>query len=635
MFRYEFEGEQGLVWGTFWSRSPTNGKPEPAAEVFLKDPSDASAPALSYFSLQKSYPQIASKLLALAKVWEEELSDAVALSFRFSESVLKVEEPVSMKRSALASFRIAHDLAVAGMVFKPKAIKLVDESQVGKLMLPHFTEVDLRRAMRKGHLLATGQESCLGAVSGYAAFNTGAAWELYRAGKSVILICQKLTYEFREALPVVGGALVCEGPILGFCQAGLPCIVSSKLVVKLDEAFLDDSPIAPGEALSIDGASGQVFKGQMVPASGSLSKEAIEVLSWCGAKEYQSLDVLLNSGNPFEIEEAVKFGAGGVGLCRIELFLFEPRCLELFQIALRAICTGKPYYSLGSGAEVLSEPGQAVSDFCLALEGALAQFFRSCLAFERGPVTVRLFDSSLAQVLRYWRDFWKLEPGYFIEPMSAWMHELNPMQGLRGGRLGLIYPELLKAQLVSLLRAWNSIACEKHELSLRLMMPGVSDASEVRLFKALVVEVAGKLGFEVPLVGSMLELPRACLTADEIARECDFLAFGTGDLSEATCGISRYDAALSFLPLYLEKGLFKADPFTSIDRSGVGELMKIAVAKVKAMASDFDIGMVGAQAVDPGSLAFCADLGLSYISVPLKSVPVARIGVAKISLAGS
>ena len=206
------------------------------------------------------------------------------------------------------------------------------------------------------------------------------------------------------------------------------------------------------------------------------------------------------------------------------------------------------------------------------------------------------------------------------------MHELSPTQGLRGGRVGSWFPTLFAVQMRATLRA-----CRLHPVQLQLMVPGVCDVHELAWARQLCQQICGQEQLEMPQIGAMLELPRACLTADRLAKEADFLSFGTGDLSESTCGISRYDAALSFLPGYLERGVFARDPFQAIDREGVGELMRLASEKVRGRV---ELGTCGAQASDPASLQFCAELGLDYVSVPARHVPAARLAAAQLSLVG-
>ena len=206
------------------------------------------------------------------------------------------------------------------------------------------------------------------------------------------------------------------------------------------------------------------------------------------------------------------------------------------------------------------------------------------------------------------------------------------MQGLRCGRLSVMYPRLLDLQLRALLRAWHRVRSKGLTVRLQVMMPGVTDVGELRFLRERMETVAGELGLESPQVGSMLELPRACLTADRLAEQADFLSFGTGDLTESTCGLSRYDSHLSFLPEYLERDFFEKDPFGSIDQAGVGALMKMAVQAVNTKFPTVELGTCGAQAVDAESLKFCRRIGLRYVSVPAHHLPVARLAAAQAEL---
>lgn len=566
-----------MAEGRFYSRQPATGVKRASAEVRT----DGPAP-LPLMALQKAHPEAAEALAARADELERELRDAVQLDFAVPDGKLSIRSHGALERTPQAAVKIAVALVEEGVLSREEALLRVLPAHIDRLLLPSFEPAEVRQATRQGRLLATGQGVGEGVVAGTAARDVASAWRLLQAGEPAILVVDELTYREREVLPMLSGAVV--------RRRG-----AARLAARHYEwpgVVVEDLP--EGDTLSLDAASGQVFEGRLTPVPGALPADAAILLGW--ADEVRRLQVRANVTSAAGATLAYALGASGVGLFRIESLLHQSHRLPTFQAALRELCH--------------NEPGEAALQWEAQLREDLTELF----AAASGPFVLRLLDVPTATNLRYWRDYTHLPGDYFQGPLGLWIDELNPLQGLRGGRLSLVFPALLELQV----RAARQAAAGA-SFRLQLMMPGVCAVEELRALR----RVAGE-GVEI---GSMLELPRACLTAGKLAQEASFLSFGTGDLTETTCGISRYDALLSFLPGYLEAGLLPRDPFEAIDEEGVGALMQIAVQQGRAGRPSLEIGACGRQAAE--SVTFCHRLGLDYVSVTPGRVPGARLAAAR------
>jgi len=533
-------------------------------------------------ALEKDHPECARQLVAAAAEAERELRDAAQLDFEVREGALHVVAQGPLERGPQAAVRIAVALVEEGVLSREEALLRVRPSDIDRLLLPSFESAEVRQATRQGRLLAVGRGLGTGVMAGPVARDVPAAWRLIQAGEPAILMVEELTCREREVLPMLSGAVVLRG-------------ASARLAAHHYEwpgVVVDSLPA--GELLSLDAGTGQVFAGALQLVPGRLSADAATLLGW--ADEVRRLGVRANVTSAAGATLAYALGASGVGLFRIESLLHQTHRLPTFQAALRELCHGPP--------------GEAAAQW----EAQLREDLRELFAAVSGPFVLRLLDVPTATNLRYWRDYTPLPADYFHGPLGDWIEELNPVQGLRGGRLSLLFPEILQLQV----RAARQAAAGA-SFRLQLMMPGVCSVEELRALR----RAAGE-GVEI---GSMLELPRACLTAGQLVEEASFLSFGTGDLTETTCGISRYDALLSFLPGYLEAGVLARDPYHAIDEEGVGALMEIAVRQGRAGRPSLEIGACGRQAAE--SVAFCHRLGLDYVSVPPGRVPGVRLAAAQ------
>ena len=564
------------AWGRYYTRNPQTGLKRASAEVFTAE-LQVRQPLVA---LQQAFPEAAAQLQQWAAQLEAEQGDALSIEFEVEGGALRLGSVEPLERTGLAACKIAVSLVQEGLLTREQALLLIEPEDLRQMSLPVVDE---------GAVLCSGERLVEGVASGRIV--TSAAQV---GSEPVILLCDRLTYAERDALDLVSGIIVRSGVALAARHLERPC----RRVV--------DCRLKAGDLVTLDATTGRVLAGEVEWSSGELSGDAWTLLEW--ADGLHTLEIRANVAWLEEARQAPHFGAQGVGLFRIEPLLQMPQRLPLFQQVLRQIC----YETLPASPAYEQLTDEVSQDVAALLETT------------SGPFNIRLLDAPLAQMLGYWRDSGELPEGYFAGEMAAWLHELNPMQGLRCGRLSLLFPKLMEIQLRAILRGWKG-----RSTRLQVMLPGVCAAQELRIMRARLCELAVAEGVAMPEIGSMLETPRACLLADELAEVADFLSFGTGDLTEATCGMSRYDSPFSFLPQYLEQSVFGRDPFEAIDQEGVGALMRLACERVQAKCPSVEMGTCGAQAVDPQSLEFCVRLGLNYVSVPLRHLAVARLAAAQ------
>ncbi|MBS2039206.1 hypothetical protein JST97_29755 [bacterium] len=570
------------AWGRYFSRNPESGVKRCSAEVFTAEMS-LRQPLMA---LQQAFPEAAAQLQRAAAEAEESLADAAMLEFQIQHG--RLEHTIApLPRSPQAACKIAVSLVQEGRISIEQALLRIEPEDLRTMLLPVLEEPSEEP-------LALGQTLVPGVASGRIVLT---AEEALRSTEPVILLCQRLGYAQRDAMHRLQGLIVRSGPALAARHQECPCLL------------LDSYPLEAGQWVSLDANYGRLYSGDLPIHSGQLSADACTLLEW--AAELSQVEIRANVSGLDEAALADFWGAQGVGLFRFESLLLAPHRLPLFQTVLHQVCHQQLEQS---------------SEYQELVEGLRGEVL-ALLEVTRGPFNFRLLDAPLAQMLGYWKASGALTQEYFAGPLGDWLQELNPMQGMRCGRLSLLYPRLLELQLQAILEAWT-----EPQRRLQVMLPGTCDAQELKLFRQCLTRVAARVGCRLPQVGSMLEIPRACLLADELAEQAEFLSFGTGDLTEATCGISRYDAPLSFLSEYLNKGIFQRDPFESIDQAGVGALMRLACQQVQAKCPSVEVGTCGAQAVDPESLEFCLKLGLDYISVPTRHLPVARLAAAQAKL---
>lgn len=610
-FDFDFEQSEGIR-GQAYSRDPEDGTNSIRGSVHF---SQRDAEPVPLRSLKELHPRIYEMLKAKGRELEERFSDAVSFRFHWDGTRLALEDEKPLERSPEAAFAIAVELVRQRRIDKSEALRRVGPEELRRLLSSRFEADDERRLEERGRLIALGVGGGGGATTGRLALSAEKALEIRAAGETPILAVQRLGYREREVLPLVGGMVVGEGSLGAARQFDKPCVLVESGRVEDGSWRVEERAVPEGAAISLEGYSGKIFSAGLPVVPGELTEHAFTLLQW--ADEMRTIGVRANAANSEEVAEALFLGAEGVGLCRIDYTFLAAEALPLFQMVLREVCEQK------------LERSPSIDELTRVVETELRAMIRELPKGTDSPFTLRLLDFPLSMLLREWSDSEDLKPDYFSGLLGDWRGELNPLQGLRCGRLAIAYPTLMNLQIRAAVRAWKKVGTES--VRLQLMFPGTSDPKEIELFRARVEQVCLEEEVVRPRIGSMLETPRACLLAGEIAKLSDFCSFGTGDLTEAACGLSRYDSQLSFLPSYLEQRVFDEDPFLQIDRKGVGALMRIATEQISSSHPELELGICGAQAAQPDSLRFCHELGLTYVSAPPRMVPMLRLVCAQMS----
>lgn len=604
---FDFVFEEGRwIRGVAHTRDPEDGTNSIRGTAYF---SQSDVEPVSLCSLKDLHPRVHEMLKVKGRELEGRFSDAVSFRFYWDGECLSVDEETRLQRSPEAAFTIAVELVRQNRIDKSEALRRVNPDELRRLLSSRFEADDERRLEERGRLVTVGSGGEGGAVTGRLALSAEKALALRAAGESPILAVSRLGYGEREVLPLVAGVVVSQGSLGAARQFGKPCVLVESSRVEQENWWVGDRVVSEGAPLSIDGYSGKIFSATLPVVPGELTQSAFTLLQW--ADEVRTMGVRANVATSEEVAEARFLGAEGIGLCRVDYTFLDPAALPLFQSVLHEICEGG----------VKCSP--AIDELVRVVETELRAMFRVFPKSTGVPFVLRLLDFPLSTLLKEWSDSGELEAEYFSGLLGDWRRELNPLQGLRCGRLAIAFPALMDLQIRAAVRAWKKVGIES--VRLQLMLPGTCDPKEMELFRNRVEQVCGEEEVASPEVGSMLEVPRACLLSGEIALLSDFCAFGTGDLTEAACGLSRYDSQLSFLPSYLEQGVFRDDPFLRIDRKGVGVLMEIAAEQIRALNTKLELGICGAQAVHPESLQFCHDLGLAYVSAPPRTVPILRL----------
>jgi pyruvate,orthophosphate dikinase len=566
----------------------------------------------------------------------------------------------SAKRNAQAAIKVAVDMVREGLITEDEAVRRVEPSQVYQLLLPRFSEEEKKRAQKEGRLLAKGLNASPGAATGKAIFDADRAEELGKAGVSVVLVRPETSPDDVHGMLVAKGILTARGGATSHAAVvarglGLPCVAGCEGIRVNEEERLfrvvgSDIVIREGDDISIDGASGEVFAGIIQTVEPDFDKEVDlkTLLSW--ADKYRRLGVWANADYPRDAQRAVKFGAEGIGLCRTEHMFMEQERLPIVQKMILAKS---------------KEERQAALDQLLPFQRSdFKGIFESMVNPQTGegyPVVIRLIDPPLHEFLPSYEDLLvevaRLEASNsdakelaekrsMLEAVGA-MREMNPMLGLRGCRLGLLFPEINVMQTRAILEAAAELAREGKKLQPKIMIPLVGHVNELkevrRQLEQAAHEIADQFGGKIEYkFGTMIELPRAALTADQIATVADFFSFGTNDLTQTTFGFSRDDAEGKFLLKYVEgleePGLnekvkvLKENPFQTIDREGVGQLVRMGVEKGRAAHAKLELGVCGEHGGDPDSIEFFNQVGLDYVSCSPFRVPVARLAAAQAAL---
>ena len=556
-------------------------------------------------------PEAYAQLLDTIRKLEEHYRDMQDIEFTVEEGTLFLLQTRTAKRTAAAALRAAVEMVEEGLISKEEAIARIDPAQLDQLLHPM---IDTAATFE---VVAKGLNASPGAASGAIVFDADRAEELGKAGESVILVRWETTPDDFHGMVQAAGILTAHGGLTSHAAVvargmGTPCITGCEALhvdVRAKTARLPGHELKEGDVITIDGGTGEVIIGSVPLVPPQINDDFSAVLEW--ADGIRRLRVRTNADNPEDAAKAREFGAEGIGLCRTEHMFADADRLGLMREMILAA----------------DEDGRRA-----ALERLLpiqqADFEGIFEAMAGLPVTIRLLDWPLHEFLPALDE----EQDERMRERIVSLQESNPMLGWRACRLGLFYPEIYEMQVRAIVRAAIAVRERSNAPVVEIMHPLVGLGEELRRLRELTVRTASDEGELEYLVGTMIELPRACVRADEIAEHADFFSFGTNDLTQTALGLSRDDAG-RFLSHYLETGILERDPFETIDQDGVGDLMELAVERGRRTRADLKLGICGEHGGEPKSVAFCHRLGLDYVSCSPFRVPLARLAAAQAALA--
>lgn len=624
-------GNKGETSGTgvAFSRNPANGDNELYGEYLMNAQGEDVVAGIRtpepISHLEAQNPEIYKQFTDIVNTLEKHYRDMQDMEFTIEDGKLYFLQTRNGKRTAQAALKIAVDLVEEGMLTKEEAILKVEPKQLDTLLHPAFASDGLKEAK----IVAKGLPASPGAACGKIAFTAEEAKERKANGEKVVLVRLETSPEDIEGMIAAEGILTVRGGMTSHAAVvargmGTCCVAGCGELKVNEEARtleVNGQVLTFDDYISIDGSTGHIYAEQVKTVSPEITGHFATFMGW--ADEIRKLKVRTNADTPRDTRQAVEFGAEGIGLCRTEhMFFAEDRIL-----AVREMILAKNEDSRRVALEKLL-PMQR-EDFIGMYE-----------ALEERPATIRFLDPPLHEFLpSEEEDINALAKEIGVSPAEiknvvAELHEFNPMMGHRGCRLAVSYPEIAEMQTRAVIEAAIEVKKNKgYNIVPEIMIPLIGEIKELKYVKNVVVETAKTVMEEKGVqldykVGTMIEIPRAALTADKIAEEAEFFSFGTNDLTQMTFGFSRDDAA-KFLKDYYEKGIYEQDPFAKLDQEGVGELMRIACEKGKATRPDIKLGICGEHGGDPSSVEFCHNLGLNYVSCSPYRVPLARLAAAQ------
>jgi pyruvate, orthophosphate dikinase len=565
------------------------------------------------------------ELVAAGRRLEQHYREMQDLEFTIERGRLYMLQTRTGKRSAAAAIRIAVEMVEEGLITREEALLRVEPGQLDQLLHP---TIDPNAKLQ---VLTSGLPASPGAASGQVVFNPEEAAERGAAGDAVILVRRETSPEDFEGMVAARAVLTCRGGMTSHAAVvargmGKCCVVGAT-ELQIDEVYgrftVGDQVVKHDEWITLDGATGRVIRGNVPTVEPELSEQYIRLMGW--ADEVRRLGVRANADTPKDAAKARKFGAAGIGLCRTEHMFFEEGRID----AVREM--------------ILSENGEGRSRALSKLLPMQREDFEGIFrAMDGLPVTIRLLDPPLHEFLPAGSaEIKSLSKKMGVDParlrgLVDQHREANPMLGHRGVRIGITFPEITRMQAQAIFEAAINVKNEGIVPVPEIMVPLVGTVQELRIQRALIEEVAKEVltaaGTQIDyLIGTMIELPRAALTADRIAEEADFFSSGTNDLTQTTLGLSRDDAG-TFLPHYVEAGIFPDDPFQSLDVEGVGKLVEIGTRFGRTARQDLKVGVCGEHGGDPRSIDFFHRTGLDYVSCSPYRVPVARLAAAQVAI---
>lgn len=580
--------------------------------------------------LKQVMPEVYDQFVKICHTLEDHYRDMQDMEFTIEDRKLYMLQTRNGKRTAFAALKIACDLVDEGMIDEAKAVSMIEPRNLDTLLHPTFDPEALKKATPIGKGLAASP----GAASGQIVFTAEEAKEWADAGKKVVLVRLETSPEDIEGMKASQGILTVRGGMTSHAAVvarGMgTCCVSGVSEIVMDEENkkfeLGGKTFHEGDIISFDGTTGNIYDGAIATREAQIAGEFGRIMSW--ADKYRRLKVRTNADTPHDAKKARELGAEGIGLCRTEHMFFEGDRIDAFR---EMICS-----------DTVEEREKALEKILPVQQGDFEKLYE---ALEGNPVTIRFLDPPLHEfVPTEEAEIEKLahtqgKSVAQIKAIIASLHEFNPMMGHRGLRLAVTYPEIAVMQTKAVIRAAINVAKAHPDWNLKpeIMIPLSSDSKELKYVKDIVVKTAdeeiARAGSDIKYeVGTMIEIPRACLTADDIAKEAEFFCFGTNDLTQMTFGFSRDDAG-KFLNAYYDKKIFENDPFAKLDQVGVGKLMKMAIELGKKTRPELHVGICGEHGGDPSSVEFCHRIGLDYVSCSPFRVPIARLAAAQAAIA--
>ena len=620
--------------GVAFTRDPSTGEKKLMGE-FLTNAQGEDVVAgvrtpMPIAQMEQKFPEAYAKFTSICAKLEGHYRDMQDMEFTVENQKLYMLQTRNGKRTAQAALKIACDLVDEGMRTEEEAVAMIDPRNLDTLLHPQFDAAALKAATPLGKGLGASP----GAACGKAVFTADDAVEWAARGEKVVLVRLETSPEDITGMKAAQGILTVRGGMTSHAAVvarGMgTCCVSGCGDIKMDEEnkkfTLAGKTFNEGDYISIDGSTGNIYEGQIATVDAVIAGEFGKIMAW--ADKYRTLKVRTNADTPADAKKARELGAEGIGLCRTEHMFFEEDRIAAFR---EMICS-----------DTVEEREAALEKILPYQQNDFEGLFE---ALEGNPVTIRFLDPPLHEfVPTEEADIKKLADaqGKSVEDIKniiTSLHEFNPMMGHRGLRLAITYPEIAKMQTKAVIRAAINVQKAHSDWTVKpeIMIPLSCDCKELKYVKDIVVATAdaeivaagAKLEYEV---GTMMEIPRACLTADEIATQADFFCFGTNDLTQMTYGFSRDDAG-KFLDAYYNKKIFENDPFAKLDHTGVGKLMEMAIKLGKPVNSKLHVGICGEHGGDPSSVEFCHKIGLDYVSCSPFRVPIARLAAAQAAIA--
>ena len=620
--------------GVAFTRDPATGEKKLMGEFLMnaqgEDVVAGVRTPLKIDAMKDIMPEVYEQFVNVCGILENHYRDMQDMEFTIENKKLYMLQTRNGKRTAKAALKIACDLVDEGMITEKQAVLMIDPRNLDTLLHPQFDP----KAIKTAQAIAKALGASPGAACGKIVFTADDAKAWKERGEKVVLVRLETSPEDIEGMKAAQGILTARGGMTSHAAVvargmGTCCVSGCSAISNFDEEnktfVLSGKTYHEGDVISLDGSTGNIYDGAIPTVEATVEGDFGRIMSW--ADKYRVLKVRTNADTPKDAKKARELGAEGIGLCRTEHMFFEGDRIGAFR---EMIC-----------ADTVEEREAALEKILPMQQGDFEKLYE---ALEGNPVTIRFLDPPLHEfVPTEEEDIVALAKAQNksvadIKSIITALHEANPMMGHRGCRLAVTYPEIAKMQTKAVIRAAINVQKAHPEWTIvpEIMIPLVGEVKELKYVKNIVVETADEeiknAGSELKYeVGTMIEIPRACLTADDIAKEAEFFCFGTNDLTQMTYGFSRDDAG-KFLDAYYDRKIFENDPFAKLDQTGVGKLMNMAITLGKSVRPEMHVGICGEHGGDPTSVEFCHKLGLTYVSCSPFRVPIARLAAAQAAL---